>query len=266
MPRANKGSPGGTELETPARETDGESRVAGLPPGRRRRMLVVLIVVVLVLATALVWGYALLSEMPLPGFELSSESVAALIRSWGAWGIAATIGLMVVHAFVPFPAEFVAVAAGMVYGPVWGSVITWVGAMCGALLSFGLAKLCGRPLVRAMVRERHWRKIDRWTESQGASTLLAARFVPVIAFNLINYAAGLTSVSWWTFTWTTGLGIIPLTVLMVTMGDQMRTLTWGEWGLFAIFAVALWLAIYAIRRRRIARRGVPEARSAGDEG
>jgi uncharacterized membrane protein YdjX (TVP38/TMEM64 family) len=251
MSVADKGSLGGSEPEKQARATDGEGRVSGLPPGRRRLTLVVLIVVVLVLATALVWGYALLSEMPLPGFELSSESVAKLIRSWGAWGIAATIGLMVVHSFVPFPAEFVAVAAGMVYGPLWGSVITWVGAMCGAMLSFGLAKLCGRPLVRVMVRERHWRKIDRWTESQGASTLLAARLIPVIAFNLINYAAGLTSVSWWTFIWTTGLGIIPLTVLMVTMGDQMRTLTWDEWGLFVLFAIGLWLAIYAFRRRRI---------------
>ena len=130
---------------------------------RRRVFPIYLIAGFLVLATALVWGYALLSEMPLPGFELSSESVAKLIRSWGAWGIAATIGLMIVHSFVPFPAEFVAIAAGMVYGPVWGTVITWVGAMCGALLSFGLAKLCGRPLVKALVRERHWRQIDRWT-------------------------------------------------------------------------------------------------------
>jgi uncharacterized membrane protein YdjX (TVP38/TMEM64 family) len=138
----------------------------------------------------------------------------------------------------------------MIYGPVWGTAITWVGAMCGALLSFGLAKACGRPLVRALVRERHWRKIDRWTERQGATTLLAARLVPVVAFNLINYAAGLTSISWWTFIWTTGLGILPLTVLMVSMGDQMHYLSWGEWGLFAALAVGLWLLIYALRRWR----------------
>lgn len=241
MSVADKGPPGGSGPESEAPD---------VPQGRRRMLLVALIAFVLVMATALVWGYALLSEMPLPGFELSSASVAKLIRSWGAWGIAATIGLMVVHSFVPFPAEFVAVAAGMVYGPVWGTAITWVGAMCGAMLSFGLAKLCGRPLVRAMVRKRHWDRIDRWTENQGAPTLLAARLVPVVAFNLINYAAGLTSVSWWTFIWTTGLGILPLTVLMVSMGDQMHYLTWGEWGLFAVAAVGLWFLIFALRRWR----------------
>lgn len=251
MPRADKAPPGEAGSPTKAEGRLGDGHVPGLPPARRRGLLVAVIAVALVAATALVWGFALLSEMPLPGFELSSGSVAKLIHSWGVWGIAATIGLMIVHSFVPFPAEFVAIAAGMIYGPVWGTVITWVGAMCGALLSFGLAKLCGRPLVRALVRERHWRKVDRWTESQGASTLLAARLVPVIAFNLINYAAGLTSISWWTFIWTTGLGILPLTVLMVTMGDQMHYLTWDEWGLFAVFAGCLWFVIYALRRWRI---------------
>jgi len=39
----------------------------------------------------------------------------------------------------------------------------------------------------------------------------------VISFNLINYAAGLTTISWWTFTWATALGILPLTCLMVLM-------------------------------------------------
>jgi uncharacterized membrane protein YdjX (TVP38/TMEM64 family) len=48
----------------------------------------------------------------------------------------------------------------------------------------------------------------------------------VIAFNLINYAAGLTRVSWVTFLWTTGVGILPLTALMVWMGTRMVDLTW----------------------------------------
>ena len=41
----------------------------------------------------------------------------------------------------------------------------------------------------------------------------------MISFNLINYAAGLTAISWWTFSWATGLGILPLTFLMVAGGD-----------------------------------------------
>ena len=42
---------------------------------------------------------------------------------------------MVLHSFIPFPAEFLAIANGMVFGPVLGTVITWSGAMAGALLA-----------------------------------------------------------------------------------------------------------------------------------
>ena len=59
---------------------------------------------------------------------ISADMVEQTIRSWGAWGVLASIGLMVFHSFVPFPAELLAIANGMVYGPLWGTVITWTGA------------------------------------------------------------------------------------------------------------------------------------------
>jgi uncharacterized membrane protein YdjX (TVP38/TMEM64 family) len=189
--------------------------------------------------------------MPVPGFELSAKSVADLIQSWGVWGVAATILLMVAHSFVPFPAEFVAIAAGMIYGPFWGTIITWVGAMLGAWLSFGLARRCGRPLVEALVSKRYSSRLDEWAASQGPSTLFVSRLIPVIAFNLINYAAGLTTMRWWTFTWVTGLGILPLTALMVSLGDQMHYLGWIEWLLIVFAAIALWIALHLFRRARM---------------
>ncbi len=179
------------------------------------------VLLVLALATALVWFYALGAAMPVPGFELSAAAVEAQIEAAGIWGVALAILLMVVHSFVPFPAELVAIANGMLFGPVFGTLITWTGAMLGAYLAFGLARWLGRPFVRAVVSERHQAAIDRWAERQGGGALLFSRFLPVISFNLINYAAGLTAISWWTFTWATGLGILPLTCLMVVMGDRL---------------------------------------------
>ncbi len=168
------------------------------------------------------------------------------ILAWGLWGVAASVGLMVLHSFVPFPAEFLALANGMVYGPVWGIVITWGGAMLGAFAAFGLARRLGRPFVEYMVAKRHWQVLDDWAGRQGGAVVLAARFIPVIAFNLINYAAGLTKISWWTFTWTTGVGILPMTALMVLMGDGMDTLAWEWWLLLAAALLVLW---FAVRRR-----------------
>lgn len=219
--------------------------------GYRRRWLAVGALVLVAVATLAVWGLTL-EGLPPPGFTLSAAEIEALIRSWGMWGVAASILLMVLHSFVPFPAEFVAMANGMCFGPLWGTVITWTGAMLGAYLAFGLARWVGRPFVLTMIAERHHDTVDRWAERQGGGVLLFSRFVPVISFNLINYAAGLTGISWWTFTWATGLGILPLTFLMVLMGDGLWSGNTAAW-LWLLAAAALgwllwWLLIVRGRR------------------
>ncbi len=174
---------------------------------------------------------------------ISVQDIEDTILSWGPWGVAGSIGLMVLHSFLPFPAEFLALANGMLYGPIWGVAITWVGAMLGAFASFGLARWLGRPFVAHMVARRDWLLLDDWAAHQGGRMVLIARFIPVIAFNLVNYAAGLTRISWWTFTWATGLGILPVTVLMVIMGDNIDTLAWQWWLLLLVVALGLWFAV-----------------------
>jgi len=51
---------------------------------------------------------------------------------------------------VPVPAEILALAAGMAFGPVWGFVTVWVEAMLGAYLGFFLARTFGQPCRRLL--------------------------------------------------------------------------------------------------------------------
>lgn len=171
------------------------------------------------------------------------------IRELGIFGQLAIIGLMIIHSFIPFPAEFVALAAGNVYGTLHGTILTWIGAMLGATLSFGLTRVFGQPFVHWALPARQLKMLDRWTDDQGASTLLFSRFIPLIAFNLINYAAGLTKVSWWTFLWTTGLGILPLTALVVHMGGQMQELSWPKLILVSLVCILAMAALHFYRRK-----------------
>ncbi len=174
----------------------------------------------------------------------SAKGIEVTIQSWGAWGVFASIGLMILHSFVPFPAEFLAIANGMVYGPLWGTVVTWTGAMLGAFLAFGLARALGRPFVAMLVARKDRHLLDELVATQGGRLVLISRFVPVIAFNLVNYAAGLTRISWWTFAWATGIGILPMTTLMVVMGDRIETLAWQMWLLVGAGALILWFAFH----------------------
>ena len=184
------------------------------------------------------------------GLAPTAKGIEAEINSWGHWAVAASIGLMVVHSLVPFPAEFVTFANGMLFGPVWGVAITWIGAMLGASLAFALARWCGRPFIAALMSERHRDAVDRWAHRQGVGVLLLSRLMPLISFNVINYGAGLAPISWWTFLWTTGLGILPITTLLVVTGDQVWNGNGHAWIYLTAVAVAGALLWFLIARRQ----------------
>jgi len=64
--------------------------------------------------------------------------------------------------------------------------------------------------------------------------------VPVISFNLVNFLAGLTAISWSRFLLATGVGILPVLVIMVLFGHYIEYMTWPWWLLFGIAAVLWW--------------------------
>ncbi|MCH1570931.1 MAG: VTT domain-containing protein, partial [Longimicrobiales bacterium] len=114
--------------------------------------------------------------------------------------------VMVGVSVLPLPAEAPALANGLLFGPVVGSMITWSGAMAGAWISYEIAGRWGRPMARRFTSEEVVDRIDRGAEKAGWWGLLVLRFVPVVAFTALNWGAGLCGVPRWRFLWTTALG------------------------------------------------------------
>lgn len=183
---------------------------------------------------------------------LTPGDVERFVRGWGAWSAVASVLLMVLHSFLPLPAEIIPVANGMLFGPWLGIALTWFGAMLGAVLSFALARWPGRPFLRYIVSNAQWARLEGLSLTPG--TLLFVRLVPLISFNLVNYATGLLRVPWWTFLWTTALGILPLTAAMVLLGSAMFEVPLWAWAVIAAALVACWLLLARWRRRQQTRR------------
>ena len=185
----------------------------------------------------------------------SAEGVQRLLASTPVWLPLVIIGLMILHTLVPVPAEFLALAAGMTLGPLWGFVTIWIGAMLGAYLGFLLARAFGQPVLRLLVKPARLERSQRWLQQIDIPILLAVRLLPVLSFNLINFALGLTTISWWRFSWTTAVGIVPATVLMVTFGAHLSD--WRMLVLMSLAALLLCLGGYAVLNRRQASQQEP---------
>lgn len=164
-----------------------------------------------------------------------------LIIRWGPWAPVASVLLMVGHTFVPFPAEIMIAANGAVFGFWVGLLVSWIGAIASACIPFGLARvLGGAGTVRIIPREPlEW--VDGMVTRGDWTVALVVRFIPLFPFSLFNFALGRTPLSWTTFLWTTGVGIVPATAAAVGAGygaaDAPGVLPWalGGWsGLTAL--------------------------------
>lgn len=190
-----------------------------------------------------------LAQYSLLDIGLSPADLRNFVASWQMWAPIVSVMLMVAYSVLPLPAGAIALANGMLFGPLVGTTVTWVGAMAGAVLAYGFARWLGKPAVERLVPAGYRSRFARWTRCVGVGELLVVRLIPVISFTLINYSAGLAGVGLWNFVWTTALGILPLTIVSVLIGHGALAWSPGVWLGAALGAVATWLVV-----RRIAGR------------
>jgi len=117
-----------------------------------------------------------------------------------------------------------AVATGLALGPLWGGIAVWTAAVSAASLEFLLARRLGQPVLHRVVAPQRLAQAQRRLGRAEIPMLLAVRLLPAISFNLTNVALGMTAVGWWRFAWTTAVGILPMTAIMVGSGAGL-----GEW-------------------------------------
>lgn len=116
------------------------------------------------------------------------------------------------------PGSVLTLAAGAVYGVVWGSVIVFIGASAGSMLAFGVARYLARDWVERRLKARpDFAAVDEALSSEGLRIMFLLRLSPVFPFNFLNYALGLTRVTFRDYALAC-LGMIPGTILYVYTG------------------------------------------------
>lgn len=125
----------------------------------------------------------------------------------------------------PLPSFLITAANGLIFGVFWGSVISWSGAMFGALVSFMMSRLFYKSISeRVQSHKKGIEYIDRLSSRYGFRVVLTARLLPFISFDFISYAAGLSSMKVRSFMLATGIGMLPGTIVYTVFGSEMGRL------------------------------------------
>jgi len=123
-----------------------------------------------------------------------------------------------------FPASILTLGAGIIFDIFFGSLYVFIAASIGASLAF----LVGRYIARGWVEKRiegnpRFKAIDQAVAEEGMKIVLLTRLSPIFPFNLLNYAYGLTKVTFRDYVIGT-LGILPGTIMYVYVGSLAKDL------------------------------------------
>jgi len=168
----------------------------------------------------------------------------------------------VVAALLFVPGSVLTIAAGVVFGLGWGTLVVSVASTATAAAAFLIARHVARARVEKMAR-RHDRfgAIDRAIRAGGWKVVALLRLSPVVPFSLSNYLYGLTAVRFWPYLLASWATMLPGTLLYVSLGAAGRAAAsagkgeqrsrW-EWALLAAGVVAT--VVVTVLLSRAARR------------
>jgi len=185
------------------------------------------------------------------------DRLKSFILSYGIWAPLVSATLMVGQSVILFlPAFPIFVVNALAFGLVWGLLLSWSSAVLGSITCFAIAKTLGRPVVSRLVNRVHLETADRALRNYEKYVILFFGFVPVISFDVISYAAGLTLLTYWEFIPLVCIAQIPSALfysLLVHKIDQgTLDVYWGvAAGLFFLLGIgSLAVRAYLGRRRR----------------
>lgn len=206
-------------------------------------------------------GFVLVRLTPLGDFltaERLRETLAALRGLW--WAPIAHVGLLIVFGAIGAPATPFLLAGAAIFGPLWGTIWSFLGVFLASCAGFGLARLLGREFVERLGGDKV-RRAERIFHRRGFVPLVAVRFLP-IPFPLVNAAAAVVGVRFGKFLAASAIGFLPPIAILTYFasallgaaagserGEILRQLLIVSGGV--IFLVFLPIAIW--RRRRIWR-------------
>lgn len=141
------------------------------------------------------------------------EQVRALVQRAGIWRVPLFVMLYGLGILAHVPGSVFVGAGVLAFGPGWGLVWCYLGALLGNLLSFGIVRLAGyRPLATRswpMLERLFLRLVQRPTRSVTAIRIIFPTTAPV------NYALALTDIAFPPYLVGSLVGVLPQLVACV---------------------------------------------------
>jgi uncharacterized membrane protein YdjX (TVP38/TMEM64 family) len=168
------------------------------------------------------------------------------------------IALQVAASLLFVPRTFLGIAAGLLFGLAWGSVLAILGALAGAAAGFALWRWVGHGQIDIEATPRIGPLIDR-AEKGGWRAVAIVRLVPWLPHGVANTALALTKLGWRDYLVGSFIGMLPMTLFQVDVGAAGGHIMDGGRGLLTSLALLVALFALSFSLRRKAQRSTDES-------
>lgn len=195
-----------------------------------------------VLIVFLVTAIVIVRFTPLSEY-FTAERLGQIVETAGPWAPVAYIAAYAAGVCFFMPGTLLTAVGAAIFGPYYGFLYVWVGAMLGAILAFFIGRYLGRDFAASLIGDK-LKKYDEAIEKNGFATVLYLRLV-YFPFTPMNFGMGLTRVHFWDYFSGTALGIIVGTFIFTFfIGTIKEVWSSGQWGGLLSWKVFLSLGLF----------------------
>ena len=153
--------------------------------------------------------------------SFAPASIRDYIQSYGDLAVIAYITAYVLNTIsvIP-PIAPLSLAAGLAFGAVKGAIYLMIGAMIGTSITFGLSRFFARGLAEKMIKGK-FKSFDDKLRRNGFTTILFFRIIPLVPYEILNYASGLSNIRFRDYFLASFLGFIPGVVIAALFGGSL---------------------------------------------
>ena len=177
------------------------------------------------------------------------EVLKVWIGSHGSLAPAVYVLTYILASVLCLPGSVLTLMGGILFGLKWGIILVIVGANAGALVSAYIARKLGRDLVNRMLRGK-LEILDQHISDRGLQMVIWLRLIPVMPYNILNYALGLSGITLPEIFLGNLLGMLPGIIAYVSLGNATTQISFKDpsvwtrpevWGPFVLILVLSFL-------------------------
>jgi len=152
---------------------------------------------------------------------LDPQNMRDFIVGFGYLAPMAYALIYVIAIFIPYGTTIMTVTAGLAFGTLWGSLLTFCVTIFASLVPMTVARRLGRDWVERRIGRTRARQYADMINNNAFLVFFYLRLIPSLPYEMQNYVAGISRISYTQFMLASALGTGPIIFILGFLGDSL---------------------------------------------